>query len=711
MGSERSTKNGEETHDHDYGPVRWFLSTVILKKLKQLVGNQLFANELDLRDWMTPEDGRHDSSDDVWFDYIADTGDDSHVMEVLARHMFRPFAVAADAGTRLTPDASAALARDLQGGELPQGDFLFMGGDTAYVVADQATLWDRVVAPLNRAQRHDGKIRELYGIPGNHDYYDHLVGFNRMFRRPPPVNSNGVRARSGPLPLYGFRRVQDASFIRIKLPGWELWGSDFWTKVVDYRQLMYFRNGAPHPPKNLILCTQTPPIALCGYTATDTDKKSYERLLGPGFDVRKRFEDDRDADQRLLLVSGDTHHYARYRSESANTVCVVAGGGGAFLHPTETALDSIAPVVTYPEQETSRRLFAARLACGIPSMFTAGLLWLVGGLLAAVLVRSAPANLADIPLSALAFWASVALGVATIVIGSKLTSWMREQRTMNYKWRAGMVSSGALNPMYRRARNSGAARTLAHAGILDDLALLVRGLVIAAGVTLPYWLRGYWVAEISGSGLAFTGVGLALVIALIWFACARGAQQLPGARKLPVIALGVAHAVFQLALPLLAVRMGFCTDELIVLAGWAVFGLIAWRLYHRGPLYSVLLAVLWLAQGSALIYLAFAHGATSRDAGWGSYVLGFGFGAFILPLQFGWYLLVAGSFDGHNNELGTAVRSTKYKQWIRFHVTPSRVTGYVIGIDDPSAAACDSARPGEARILDVFAIDAIRDQA
>ena len=36
MESERKTS--EELHNHDYGPVRWFLSTVIFKKLKQLIG-------------------------------------------------------------------------------------------------------------------------------------------------------------------------------------------------------------------------------------------------------------------------------------------------------------------------------------------------------------------------------------------------------------------------------------------------------------------------------------------------------------------------------------------------------------------------------------------------------------------------------------------------------------------------------------------------
>src|SRR5262249_4563837 len=150
---------------------------------------------------------------------------------------------------------------------------------TAYVVADEETIYDRVVAPFNRAfRRYPGLVRPIYGIPGNHDYYDDLVGFNRMFRRAPPQPVDASTKRV--LPLDGFERTQDASYLRIRLPGdWELWGTDFWNRAIDYRQRAYFRPHQSRPPTNLILCTPTPPIAHGADLTLPTDRTSLARLL------------------------------------------------------------------------------------------------------------------------------------------------------------------------------------------------------------------------------------------------------------------------------------------------------------------------------------------------------------------------------------------------------------------------------------------------
>ena len=77
---------------------------------------------------------------------------------------------------------------------LPRGAFLFVGGDTSYHIADYANLSDRFQNPFCWAARDlfkknaesvmSSRYRLLLGIPGNHDYYDALDGFNRQFRRP-----------------------------------------------------------------------------------------------------------------------------------------------------------------------------------------------------------------------------------------------------------------------------------------------------------------------------------------------------------------------------------------------------------------------------------------------------------------------------------------------------------------------------------------------
>src|SRR5262249_15910533 len=122
--------------------------------------------------------------------------------------------------------------------ELPLGAFLFVGGDTAYHVSDETTLRQRFVTPVNascRARSEAHTPRPIFAIPGNHDYYDHLAGFNRLFRKPYPDGSTSV------LGLTGFHSTQEASYIKILLPhGWQLWGVDLQAHGVDYRQRMYF---------------------------------------------------------------------------------------------------------------------------------------------------------------------------------------------------------------------------------------------------------------------------------------------------------------------------------------------------------------------------------------------------------------------------------------------------------------------------------------
>src|SRR5689334_16431693 len=170
-----STKQpeGEAPIVKNYRPVRWLLSGTIVGKLRQIVKGAFISNELNLRDWMAfPQDSDEPfrkqgdkPRSDVWFDFIADTGDDSRTMEVMAACFSQDFAIkeADRAKARAEGDERAAgdarLGEDFPGQRtsgdvtLPRGAFLFMGGDTAYVVADETTIHDRVVVPFNRGHR------------------------------------------------------------------------------------------------------------------------------------------------------------------------------------------------------------------------------------------------------------------------------------------------------------------------------------------------------------------------------------------------------------------------------------------------------------------------------------------------------------------------------------------------------------------------------
>jgi hypothetical protein len=98
-------------------------------------------------------------------------------------------------------DLNVSFSSEGKSFQLPRGQFLFFGGDTAYHAAEYMTLVNRIQRPFRYAyedlRSHQlisdaDERRNVFGIPGNHDYYDQLDGFRRQFRKP-------VRPE-GPLP-------------------------------------------------------------------------------------------------------------------------------------------------------------------------------------------------------------------------------------------------------------------------------------------------------------------------------------------------------------------------------------------------------------------------------------------------------------------------------------------------------------------------------
>ena len=68
----------------------------------------------------------------------------------------------------------------------------------------------------------------------------------------------------------------------------------------------------------------------------------------------------------------------------------------------------------------------------------------------------------------------------------------------------------------------------------------------------------------------------------------------------------------------------------------------------------------------------------------------------------GWYLAIAAAGGGHSNEVGGAARIDDYRQFIRFRLTPDRLTGYVIACDRPCADGTQLAP----YVVDVFELGA-----
>jgi hypothetical protein len=378
-------------------PVRWLFGRDLLVHLRSILVYGAFGEELDHRDWMTAEpidlSGAECEEGGFWFDYLADSGDGQLAMYDLACLLLGDLFLE-------TPDAGAAVSVNEGKLRLPRGRFLFMGGDTAYHVADDATLEERVCTPFEWALAERGLgewarktltgplERLVFGIPGNHDYYDSLIGFNRLFRAPDNPR----------LAIADWQRRQSASFVALQLPfDWWFYGLDSQKGKIDRRQREFIagslhRNGH----KRVIVATPEPatvfdavqPEAARPFAALQLPRP----FTPPSESQRPRFP---AGDEIHLDLAGDVHHYARYSVNTApNYAYVVSGGGGAFLHPTQTTQATGAATQaavwppraarTYPDRDTSRCEITRRLLCPW-RIFRGGGVFLIGGLCAALL--------------------------------------------------------------------------------------------------------------------------------------------------------------------------------------------------------------------------------------------------------------------------------------------------------------------------------------
>ena len=387
--------------------IRWFGATALVGHLRHLVAVAAASQQLDLRDWMQPESGTRlldrvsrvlgasEAGDSlaercnrpVWIDFVADTGDDYDLSRAVARMVLSEHTLAGEEARRL-----------------PRGDVLMFGGDTAYPLSTGYELERRLLGPWNAVLQErapDPRARVLLGIPGNHDWYDGLDGFGRLFRRSPledlpepaagaPVSTprdsfvervegglvrqlhidelteslrlageawealaailgGSTVRKAGRLGLAGYRAVQEASYWALPLaPGLDLWGVDRQLRTADFRQRVFFaqRRAEAQPPR-ILLVAPDPALA-------------YGEPNEPGVQLLNACHLSLDTN-RVLYLTGDVHHYERQTVK--DSLHVIAGGGGAFLHGSRIAPDagSAPPDVVYPDKRVS-----LRLALGMP---------------------------------------------------------------------------------------------------------------------------------------------------------------------------------------------------------------------------------------------------------------------------------------------------------------------------------------------------------
>ncbi|WP_424530650.1 metallophosphoesterase family protein [Sphaerisporangium viridialbum] len=288
-------------------------------------------------------------------------GDPSN--EVRRRWMAARQESGVDPDFRIKPDLGAEYSF-LIIGDTGEGDasqyavvpgLLAIGADTAFAVVASD-----VIYPTGSGNEYDDKFfrpykdypAPIYAIPGNHDWYDGLGGFMRVFCDAPALEARRQGFSLSPSGLRGLfwtkpetideprlaeararrsspaqRAAQPAPYWVIDLPGLLLVGIDTGIRgTIDRDQGAWLRRVSADPrPKVLI-----------------TGKPIYDRNeyhpcpIEDGGTVDEIVRDP--ANNYVAAIGGDTHNYQRYPVEVGGRTIqyIVSGGGGAFMHATHT---------------------------------------------------------------------------------------------------------------------------------------------------------------------------------------------------------------------------------------------------------------------------------------------------------------------------------------------------------------------------------------
>jgi hypothetical protein len=341
--------------------VGWYSGQLLRQSAVDVLLTSLLGARVDGRLFQVhlgdqPDSFDHDEVpvDEFWFDYVADVGEGWNPT----------YAVAVGVSHGLSFDGNTKRLK-LEGsreGMLPAGELLVMGGDEIYPSASHSEYERRLLRPYIAAAvdarladvKQSRPPRWVYAIPGNHDWYDGLVGFSGIFLQQRRFGQWETRQRR--------------SYFALKLPhGWWLIALDIPPeRPIDEPQKQWIERLAADikqsPDAKLIICLSDP----VWRAPADARRKTQHNLLYVEDILRKVGLRERIR----LRISGDYHHYDRHEPKdapvpadpAASAVNITCGGGGAFLHPThghkasvygDTVLKS---VKSYPDHALSLRL-------------------------------------------------------------------------------------------------------------------------------------------------------------------------------------------------------------------------------------------------------------------------------------------------------------------------------------------------------------------
>jgi len=254
---------------------------------------------------------------EIWIDYISDTGDGWNPTYAVAYYSSCP---------------NLELKYNDKTFETKRGDVLIFGGDEVYPTPNKENYNLRLIVPYETAFGDDDPPRRphVFAIPGNHDWYDGLAAFSRIFC------SDLDRT------FAGWLTRQRRSYFALKLPGnWWLLGSDGQLQSdIDTPQIEYFRKITDKYMKEgdrVILCIAEPNWIFAAKYKKFGELYDESDLLY----LQKEILSKKNVDVKVYL-SGDLHHYRRHEETKAadpqaKVQKITSGGGGAFLHPTHDA--------------------------------------------------------------------------------------------------------------------------------------------------------------------------------------------------------------------------------------------------------------------------------------------------------------------------------------------------------------------------------------
>lgn len=327
--------------------VGWFEPLNLIKIAARVVVSMLFGQYADHREIQAalkkPKAYNYADNDDFWFDYVADLGDGWDSTYTLAKLLAEPTLSISD------PQNNRY--------ETTRGRLLVMGGDEVYPVASRDEYRNRTVGPYQSALPWVDPKKEpphLFALPGNHDWYDGLRSFFRLFCQERWIG--------------GWKTEQSRSYFALQLPhNWWFFAVDIQLgSDIDKPQLDYFDELIDRLKKGdrIIFGAPSPSWlmdSLTGKNDGENIKFMERRICNKKADIH-------------LYIAGDLHHYARYSNSENSRHYMTAGGGGAFLHGTHMLPDEIEVVeeqkkstyalgdkALFPDRETSKSLLQGNL--------------------------------------------------------------------------------------------------------------------------------------------------------------------------------------------------------------------------------------------------------------------------------------------------------------------------------------------------------------